>query len=921
MEMRTNHQSGLNSYTSLTSVPQEIKHINTQQNYKMSADIRVVALRTNNRSRPLGVDTVRPEFAWKLSTDSQSVAQKAYSIQVSTHPDLSQNLVWATGKVTSIEQFGIQYAGKQLASRCRYYWRVCVSTSEDGELGNWSPAEWFETAILDESLWTARWISSVLPAGKVDNKPIYLRGTLNVSVPVVDGRAYVSALGWYHLIINGNDLTGSALVPRWTPYDDIVEYQTYDIAKYCRVGENVVFLIIADGRFRGHLGLLDHRAVYGDRLAGILQMHLKLEDGDDVTFITDEQWSCGGGHILAADPKGGEKVDLRIYNNEMYTSIRPQLDFEPAHFIPQHGRKLIAEEVAPVREVMRLQPKKFMVTPSGKKIIDFGQNFTGTIRIRLSGASGSRVVLTYSEVMIADGELDKKYLQTLGRGILQKDEVILSGQSQWYQSWFTFRGFRYVELDGVRVNIEPSDIEGVVLSSDLDRVGSFECSDAMVNQLYQNVVWSMRSNFLDTPTDCPTRERTGWTGDIQIFSPTATTVMDVQAYLRRYLRNLRYEQNDDGRVPCYIPREQSQFSGGSGKFAKCFWSSTGWGDVSVMLPWTLYQKYDDTAILEAQYDSMQRWVGYLERLARESNGWSRWLSPSIGHLEHYILSTGFHWGEWLRPGETNPWSIVYGLMKGGAVVPTAYYAQSTRILAKTAKILGRESDATRYEELGSKIVEAWRAAFVYKDGRIGDDKQDDYVRAIAFELIPPDKYPACIERLVKLIEKADYHLGTGFLSTAMLLPVLAANGRADVAFRLLKQDSVPSWGAQIKQDATTTWEAWDGYDDKGNAKMSHNHYSLGAVAGWMQTGIAGLSAAEPGFRRIKIQPVIGGGLTYASTSLETPLGLASSEWKFQDGRVMLKVVVPPCAMADVHLGNESVESVSCGTYDFEWVHK
>jgi alpha-L-rhamnosidase len=876
------------------------------------------ALKTNCHPQPLGIDTPRPEFAWKIASLRTDVRQCAYQIQVAGSSDFI-DLCWDSGIVASEEQWEIEYAGTALQSSTRYLWRVRV-WDQDNTAGPWSDVSWFETGILDVREWRAHWVGSPSSDTSESRGALYLRGRLYVLSSVVRARAYVTALGWYRFFVNARDLTGNALVPRWTPLDHIVEYQTYDVTDSIHQGVNVVAMAIGDGRFRGRLGAFDQRAIYGDRLAGYVQLELQLIDGSRLTFVTDQHWRAGSGRILESDPKFGERVDLRVAERDWLEEHETPARFAAVQVLPASSRKLVGEEVAPVREVDRIKPLSVVQSPSGAQIVDFGQNFAGYAQVCLPAAANENVQLTFGELLTPAGEL---YTQNLvlprHEPWYQRDSAILSDQASTFTPWFTVHGFRYMEIRGLNAPLEPKNIEGIVLSSDLPLAGTFECSDARLNQLHRNVFWSMRSNFADTPTDCPTRERAGWTGDIQVFAPTACKLADVQAFLRRYLRNLALEQLPEGIVPVIIPAQSSSFSGGLAKMWRRFSTSSGWGDACMLLPWTLYQYYGDRTVLRCQYDSMRQWVDYLERTARTEKTWRRWLRKRGRSSERYILDCGFHFGEWLRPGESFLGSLLNARVHF-PVVATAYFAHSSCLLSRIASVLGREDDARLYAELSMNVRQAWQRAFIRSDGRIGQDKQDDYVRALAFDLVPAEQRPHILARLVSLIERSNYHLGTGFLSTPLILEVLGAGGRADIAYRVLLQNTGPAWLAQIERGATTTWETWEGYDAKGNGKGSHNHYAFGAVVRWLYEGIAGLAPIAPGYRHIRIAPSIGGGLSYARSSIETPLGRASSAWNLERSTVTLEATVPPGCRADVHLGDGRVEHMGSGTRTFRWQH-
>ncbi|MBI4900175.1 MAG: alpha-L-rhamnosidase, partial [Actinobacteria bacterium] len=442
--------------------------------------------------------------------------------------------------------------------------------------------------------------------------------------------------------------------------------------------------------------------------------------------------------------------------------------------------------------------------------------------------------------------------------------------------------------------------EGIVLSTDTPYTSAFSASDARLERLWSNARWSLRSNFTDTATDCPQRERSGWTGDLQVFGSTAVQLVAADNFLRRYLRNAAVEQYADGRIPPYIPSEQHL--GQANQFHSDVSGSVGWGDVMVILPWTLYQYLGDVAVLRDQYPSARKWVDHLTRAAA-STGPTPLSGSRYGDHGRYILDSGYHWGEWLRAGEEgiNEWQR--NMLRPPAVVATAYFARSTALLGEMAGVLGMKADAEHYGGLADDVRRAWRAAFVRSDGaRIGEDKQDDYVRALAFDLLLVEERALAAGRLVELIDHAEGHLGTGFLSTSLLLPVLVDAGHPDVAYRLLFQTTQPSWLAQIEQGATTMWESWRGYDANGNARDSHNHYALGGVARFLQEYVAGLAPMAPGYREIRFAPALTEQLDSASVRVGTPYGDASSAWSRTSDGIRLEVEVPPGASGVVPFG-------------------
>ncbi|WP_432969220.1 family 78 glycoside hydrolase catalytic domain [Dactylosporangium sp. CA-233914] len=870
-------------------------------------------LRTDGQREPLGIGSDAPEFSWRVASANAS-PQDAWEIEVSTSAEFAGgDIVWASGQVRGSSPFGVRYAGAGLGSASVYHWRVRVWTAKESEPSPWIASR-FETGLLKDDDWKAAWVGGPARGAKDPATTLYLRGTALIDSEVVRARAYVSSLGWHRLLLNGEDLTGPALVPRWTAFDEEVEYVAYDVTHALATGPNVIGMVVGDGRFRGSNGFENHTRIYGDRLAGLLHIVAELADGTEQIIVTDGSWSAGTGRIKESDPKRGERADLRV--PEDWARV-PEL---PSGFarveVLTHPRRLVAESVGRVRQVDELVPVAISRTKDGAQVVDFGQNFAGVVRIRLRGSIGTEVTLTHTEVLKPDGTPDLDYIHIVPWGRwYQRDVAVLGGDDVLWQPWFTIHGFRYVEVRGLVADLEPDEVRGIVMSSDLEQAGEFESSDPRLNRLWKNVEWSLRSNFMDTPTDCPTRERSGWTGDIQVFAPTATLFVDAQWYLRRYLHNLAVEQGTDGTVPAVIPSGFSQFSGGPrGRLASAG-TAAGWGDASVLVPWTLYQYYGDKRVLEDQYESMVAWVQSSKRLARESTSRARrGAARRDPETESHIIDGGFQFGEWLRPGENAILSSI-DARRRGAVVATAYFERSARVLSQVASVLGRDSDHVQYLALADRVRRAWRSAFLGADGRIGTDRQDDYVRALAFGLLDDSERRAAAARLVSLIKKAGGHLGTGFLSTPMLLGTLVDTGHADVAWDLLLTTSSPSWLYQVEHGATTVWETWEGYTKSGKAKMSHNHYAFGSVARFLIERLAGLSPAEPGYQAITVNPMVGGGLTFVRSSVQTVFGRAASAWRMDGDDVEYTVTVPPGTTARFQpVGHERAETLGPGTH-------
>ncbi|KAI4739996.1 hypothetical protein E4T50_09554 [Aureobasidium sp. EXF-12298] len=878
-------------------------------------------LRTDYLSEAFGIDNPRPEFSWRLEASDPSdkhalVFQTAYRVQVAVLDTFRPtSIVWDSDIVRSQDQFGIIYAGSLLQSITRYYWRVQLYDMHDGCSG-WSKVASFETGIMDARLWKANWITG--PVEDTEHA-MYFRGCLNVPAGVLKARAFVSALGWYRLFVNGSDLTGNCCVPRWTPMNTTVEYQDYDITQYLKPGLNHFSVVVGDGRWRGSLGLRDTRAKHHDPVATFCQVNINFKDGNRTVFGSSEEWLAGTGAIIRSDPKLGEEHDLLMSGWPTPPTVKDSR-WTQARLLPTpQSRKLIAEETPRTKEIGSCRPKGILRSPTGKQIFDFGQNIAGFVVAKLKGKRGTKVTITYSESIGPNGELDLDYALPID-GKAQRDTCILSGKHTWFQPWFTRHGFRYAEIGGCQ-DVGFNDIKALIVSADLPETGVFACSDWRLERWRENALRSMRANFADVITDCPTRERLCWMGDLQAISPTSTMFLDTQTYLRRTLRNISLEQLPDGTVPPFLPGECAQVYKGLWWPMSLITTSVGWGDACVLVPWTLYQYYGDKAVLKRQYGSMKRKVEQMVRDARSGKGgYGKYFKGERNEHEPYILDSDKMWGEWLEPG-SGMWGLFKSLMIPSPNTATAYFAHNASVLAKAAEALGNTQDAEHYQQLSERVRVAWRAAFVYPDLRIGDDKQDDYVRALAFNLIPEHTRPGVISRLVEIIEDSDFHFTTTLLNTAMLLTVLSDNGRADIAYKLLLNNQPRTFLNQVEAGATTTWETWTGYDETGRAKGSHNHVATGAATRWLQEGIIGITPLSPGYRKIKIRPLVGGGLDHASGGIETPFGLCKATWRVLVATSMVKlcVTIPAGASGEVHLGNGEVHDVPAGTHFFEWL--
>jgi alpha-L-rhamnosidase len=622
------------------------------------------------------------------------------------------------------------------------------------------------------------------------------------------------------------------------------------------------------------------------------------------------------GAIVQADLIAGERVDQRVRADD--------LEWRDAMVVDRDVAVLCASPAPPVCRIETLRPLSVTRLGPTRHVVDLGQNVNGWVRLADAGPAGTVVTLTHGEALDAAGDVTLEHLQPVEYPSMdrldagQVDVVVSDGSGRAFEPRHTTHGFRYVRVEGHPGPLTEDDVTGVVVHTDLRRTGWFECSDTDLNRLHEAAVWSFRGNACDVPTDCPQRERAGWTGDWQIFAPTAAFLYDVAGFSTKWLRDLAADQRADGAVRNFAPDMAPE--GADDSFVKTFIEgSSGWGDAAVLVPWAMWLGYGDRRLLEEQWESMTRWIGFAEHVAATKRHPSRIeRAPEPGPHEQYLWDTGFHWGEWLEPDVDQSDFFANMATTDFAIVATAFLAHSAAVLSRIASVLGRPEDERRYAELAKNARNSWCAEFTEIDGRVRSIRQADCVRALAFRLVPDTHRAVVAAQLAQLVRDAGTHLNTGFLATPDLLPVLAEHGHLDLAYELLFQRTPPSWLAMIDRGATTIWEDWNGIDDAGNATASLNHYSKGAVISFLHRNVAGIRvvADGPGYRHFVIQPEPGGGLTWARAALESPYGRIETSWSAGDGNLHLEVTVPPGTTAEVVLPDGARAEVGPGRATF-----
>jgi len=840
-------------------------------------------------------------FCWTLLSGGRDVRQRAYHLQLGFSADFSL-LLWDSGETVSEASCYVPYAGPAMPYCEALYWRVRVWDDNGGDSG-WSVAQQILTGPDPEDF-GAIFITPDMPGDAALSKGKLLRRPFEVGGEVKRAVAYVTALGLYELWINGARVGDALLAPGWTEYRKRLLYQTWDVTPLLRPGENAVGAMLGAGWYKGDLaGWIGLRGVYGERTALLMRLELLYADGRRETVATDARWRCSDGPILFSELYHGEIYDARLeqpgwdsagFDDSGWSPVEPF----PLPFTDCSPQILRPQEGPPIRRQEELPAQRVITTPKGETVLDFGQNLAGWVRFAARGQAGDTVRLRHAETLDREGNF---YTENLRSAKCEITYTLRDDAPVIFEPHFTFQGFRYAQVLSYPGQVLAEDFSAVAVHSDMRRAGHFECSHDLLNQLHHNILWSLKGNFVGVPTDCPQRdERLGWTGDAQIFIRTSTYLMDTRAFFIEWLRDLRAAQFENGAVPYVVPDILT------GKFIEGDVVSnaeavSGWGDAAAICPWALWLAYGDKAALAECYGSMKAWVGYIQ--ARATGG--------------LLWDNDYQLGDWVALDAEE--GSYYGATDT-SLIATAYYALCTDILRRAAVVLDKPADAARYQALRRDIGDAYAGAFFSPDGRLTSPTQTAHILSLAFDLTPPAHRARTIGGLLALLKENGGHLNTGFLGTPYFCQVLADNDCLEEAYDLLLKEDYPSWLYQVKKGATTVWEHWDGIKPDGSmwspGMNSLNHYAYGAVGEFLYRVVGGIDICEdaPGYKRIKIQPRPGGGLTWADTSVRTPYGKVGAAWRI-DGHVFsLTVDIPHNTSAEIILPDGTVQETGSGRH-------
>ena len=836
--------------------------------------MKAINIKINHLNAPLGLQVSQPLVSWNCDEGEKQTAYE-YAIHVNDEKK------YQSGKILS----------SRMSFTCPFPFyekervKVEISLWDEHDVQGEVSATCFEMGLKS---WKAEWIDPELTESKERKPASYLKREFELKETGL-ARLYITCHGLYQACINGKRVGDFVLAPGTGYYNKRLQYQVYDVSDLLVQGKNIIEAVLGDGWYRGNNGIDGNQNVFGSDIALLCQLEV---DGKAV-MISDENWIASqNGPIRLNDLEIGETYDAGMEEVNYWHEVK----------VRNYGYdNLVCSDEVIIKEQEVFNGERIN-TPDGAIVYDFRQNLAGYTCFELNAHAGQKLTIWHGEALDKDGNFTQKNIDPGDRnrhgGIPQKVEYICKEGRNVYKPTFSIFGFQYIKVE-TDADLTDAVFKAIAVYSDMAETAQFNCSNNDVNKLFINSMWSMKSNFTDIPTDCPHRERSGWTGDAGVFVSTGAILHDSYTVFRKWLGECRLTQKEDGKVLNISPPIYS----GRGGFSSFIEGSTGWGDAVLIVPYVLYKAYDDPTILEENYEMMKKWVGFLSELAKKKKLKTR---LSRDPYKDYIIEKGFHWGEWCQPDVDSGTELRNTMTKGAPKSATAYYFYSSHLLSVIAGILGNKEDEKKYNDLAEKIRKAYIATFT-DDGLVHSDRQCDYVRPLQFDLIDRKKENAAM--LNEMIIKNGYHLNTGFLSTPFLCPILCEYGYVDTAYKLLLQDTCPSWLYSVKLGATSIWENWNGLESDGNGSL--NHYSYGAVSGWLVTGVCGINIQNG---KLVIKPCPNRQLEYASACYDSPIGRIESGWKYENDEIVYSFSIPANVTAEVILGEEKTE-LEYGKYE------
>ncbi len=890
--------------------------------------MRVSNLRVCNRENPMGVNE-NPYFSWIIESKEKGTFQKSYRITII---DMDEHMICDTGSIESRDNAYVSCGRLSLKDCTRYRWTVTVT---DNNGNSATETSFFETSLLKSISWKAKWI---IPSKKgKKNKPGFgrqsaatlFRREFSIKEVPVCARLYMTCHGIYEAYLNGSKIDDRYFAPEHTVYEKYLCYQTYDITSYLNSSDNVIGIQVGNGWYMGPQTLPNMKKDYTH--AVLFQMELQFADGTTQYILSDENTVWSEGALLSNDLFAGEYYDA---TKEVHGWSKPGCtagEWKKVKLRNFNMDNLVSQIGEPTRIVAELSPV-LLKSSKDEYILDFGQNIAGFVRMKTHAKAGTKITLEHCEVLDKNGCYFNNIMSAggVGKGVDQKDVYICKGENEVYQPHFTYHGFRYVRVTGIIP--DPSDFIACALSTEKQQLGSFETDREDINKLYQNICWSQRSNMLSIPTDCPQREKAGWTGDMLVYARTAMQNEECTNLFTRWLENMECDQDEYGIIPMVVPQDGNYPLTGKimmfTSHVKGSGTSAGWGDAAVIVPYQMYLMTGNREILKKQYYCMRRWCDYIISQAKERKPKGSSLPLEV---ENYLWDTGYHYGEWLIPSQSKN-GLDMKHLKEIMQMSSCYTAPifgwySVKTFSEICKILTEseaenalyESDCGKYAQIAAKMKTAIQKGVIREDGSMPSELMGAYVLPIYFDLVPEEHRKVFSENLVTSLEKNQMHMDTGFLATPFLLDALCKINRKDLAYKLLYQTECPSWLYEVKAGGTTMWENCFGYDEDGNpGNLSFNHYSFGAVADWIFRNVGGIYPVEEGYRKIRIEPDPECGVHKASRSLISAQGKISCSWKIEgDNLLILDVTIPCNTEAEIVLPDGTKRLEGSGEYHYD----
>ncbi len=820
------------------------------------------------RNSPIGLD-VLPRFSWKINSEKSSTQQNWYQIVVKK----DEKVVWDSGRVESSQSVLVEYIGSELEPLTEYSVHLEVETNHQERENTVTK---FETGLMQEENFEAKWITDSKTAA-LNNNPSFKKQFDLSTKEIKRARLYVTALGVYKPFVNKQAIDESHLAPGWTSYDSRLQYQTYDITHLLIDGNNEIDITLGNGWYKGYLNGEGENCFYGDELALLAKVAITYEDGTSESLGTNLDWTVEDSKIVESELYFGETQNLKT---------KPKTG-EVVYYQPDKEFKITSQECEMVKITKRLPVVEKIITPKNEVVLDFGQNMAGVVEITLPAKQSESLVLYHGEVLDKHGNFYNENYRTA----ISKDEYIYDEEHIGIKviPKFTYHGFRYIKVEGVLPDVDISNFTACVMHTDMKQIGSFVSNNQKINRLQQNIEWGQRSNYFDIPTDCPQRdERLGWTGDAQIFAETGSFNFNTALFFKKWLRDVAVESNEEIGIPQIVPNVVGDTIG-----------TSIWSDCATIIPWTVYQTYGDKQVLKEQYQNMKLWVEYIKR-----------------HTDNEVLwKNGFQRGDWLSLDS----DASLNLMSGGTdkdLIANIYYAISTDIVAKSAKLLGNEADYIQYQNLYKDIVEALNEEYVTKTGRLVSETQTACAMLLQFDLLKEEHRKVVASTLVNNVMLHKGKLSTGFVGTAFLCQALTKYENHKAAEDIFFTEDFPGWLYSVNEGATTIWERWNSILPNGDFDQSGmnslNHYTFGSIGNWMYQKIGGIEPLEAGYKKFMIKPTPTRTLTDVEVKYDSMYGMISSKIAIDGNQFNLEIEVP-CNTSAVVILPESNEEIEVGS--------